>query len=181
MIMSELAQEIAAMTTIGETIEKIEDEKTRLRVLKWAVEKFGQARANVSTGGAFRASPAPSLLQGDEGEVVESIGRLFEIAHPSSNPERVLVASYWYQEYLNEVDISAQSIHDELKQMGYPVPNITSTFNLLMNRTPALARQVRKSGKSKQARKKYTLTDAGKAAVKVMLTGASMSISDEPS
>lgn len=169
------------MTTIGETIENIEDEQTRLRVLKWAVEKFGQAKLSASALGSIRATSALSAISGDASDVVESIGRLFEIAGPSSNPERVLVASYWYQEYLNEADISAQSINDELKQMGYPVPNITSTFNLLMKRTPALARQVRKSGKSKQARKKYTLTDAGKSAVKAMLSGASMSISDEPS
>jgi hypothetical protein len=61
------------------------------------------------------------------------------------------------------------AVNRELKHLGHGVGNITSAFNDLISQKPALAMQTAKSGKSKQARKKYKITRAGEKAVLEML------------
>jgi hypothetical protein len=84
---------------------------------------------------------------------------------------RVLVAGAWVQERGGQKDFDAAPINVELKNLGHPVANITSTFNRMMERRPAWALQVRKSGSARQARKKYRVTSAGLKEVRRMLSG----------
>jgi DNA-binding PadR family transcriptional regulator len=51
------------------------------------------------------------------------------------------------------------------------VSNITRARDGLKARQPQLVIQVQKSGKSKQARKRYKVTSAGKTEVRRMLSG----------
>lgn len=177
--MTELSPELEAMAAIEKAVSALEDEDMRLRVIRWAAERFGLRTRSAG----YVTARGTILPRADEDDVsadaLESIGRLFEAANPTSNPERALVAAYWFQERQGEQELNAQTINNELKQMGYPAPNITSTFNLLMSRTPALMRQVRKSGRTKQARKKYTLTEAGKRVVRSMLAGAGPALAED--
>jgi len=62
-------------------------------------------------------------------------------------------------------------VSTELKNLGHGVANITRAFNDLKARRPALAIQVQKSGRAKQARKKYKITEAGLTKVRKMLLG----------
>jgi hypothetical protein len=55
--------------------------------------------------------------------------------------------------------------------MGHRSKNITDRLGQLIDKSPALLRQVAKSGKNRQARKKYKLTDAGKKRVQALLRG----------
>jgi DNA-binding PadR family transcriptional regulator len=54
------------------------------------------------------------------------------------------------------------------------VSNITTALSSLIERKPQLVIQTRKSGNSKQARKRYRLTDAGIRAVERMISGGEM-------
>jgi hypothetical protein len=67
------------------------------------------------------------------------------------------------------VDFASQEINAALKNLGHPIGNITSAFDNLKARKPAPVMQLKKSGTSKQARKTYRLTLAGKSAVEAMV------------
>jgi hypothetical protein len=58
-----------------------------------------------------------------------------------------------------------------LKNLGQGLANITNAIDGLRNQKPALVLQLKKSGKSQQARKTYKLTVAGIKAVEVMIDG----------
>ncbi|NKB89197.1 MAG: hypothetical protein GKS06_13350 [Acidobacteria bacterium] len=90
-------------------------------------------------------------------------------AAPKTQPEKVLVVGYWFQVYGAQDDIDSYSVNRELKHLGHGIPKITRAFNGLIEQRPQLAIQVRKSGKSRQARKKYRITAAGVARVEDML------------
>ena len=68
-----------------------------------------------------------------------------------------------------EADFDAQSVNTKLKHLGHGVGNITQALDVLKDRRPQLIVQLRKSGTTKQARKKYKVTTAGKSAVEAML------------
>jgi Transcriptional regulator PadR-like family len=85
---------------------------------------------------------------------------------------RALVVGYWYQFVQGEAEFTGQTINSALKHLGYRAANITTAFDRLQAQRPALVVQVRKSGTSKQARKKYKLTNEGKRAVEQMIASA---------
>jgi DNA-binding PadR family transcriptional regulator len=58
-----------------------------------------------------------------------------------------------------------------MKHLGHGVKNITSALSSLMNEKPQRVVQLKKSGSTKQARKQYKVTEAGKNAVRRMLEG----------
>ena len=62
-------------------------------------------------------------------------------------------------------------VNKELQDLGHSLKNVTQAFSALKDRTPAFAIQLRKAGKSQQARKLYKLTKAGLDAVNSMLQG----------
>ena len=99
----------------------------------------------------------------------EALGELFAAAQPKTNGQKALVVGYWLQVKGGLSDVSGQAVNGELKQLGHGVANITNALEELKNTKPALAIQLRKSGTSKQARKKYKITEAGIKAVEEML------------
>ena len=103
----------------------------------------------------------------------ESAAELLAMASPSTDVERVLVVGYWFQEHQGNEDLDSQTINTELKHQGHGVGNITKAFGGLISQKPQLVIQLRKSGNSRQARKKYKLTTAGIKRVNAMLTGGS--------
>jgi hypothetical protein len=98
---------------------------------------------------------------------------LFDSAAPKTDPERALVGGYWFQSVRDRADFQAQEVNTALKDVGQGIGNITEAFSALQERSPALVRQVAKSGRTRQARKKYKLTTAGTSAVRQMLARSS--------
>jgi hypothetical protein len=64
-------------------------------------------------------------------------------------------------------------VNKELKLLGEGVPNITMAVDALRSQKPALAVQLQKSGKTRQARKTYKLTVAGIKEVERMINQGS--------
>jgi hypothetical protein len=103
------------------------------------------------------------------------LGTLFEQANPQSASENALIAGYWFQVVKQEDDLESQKLNTELKQLGHGSNNITRDLSSLIDTKPSLVIQIRKSGSTKQARKKYRLTAEGIAKVKRMLSGEATS------
>jgi len=156
--------EVGAMSSIVDALEGLEDEK-RQRVLRWACDRYG-----VQLGRAVAKRVGPP---GSENEEVGfgDIATLYDAASPKTDAERALVAGYWYQQLEGRADLDAQTVNKALKNLGHGISNITWALMELQKGKPALVLQTHKSGKSKQARKKYKLTEAGIRTVKRMVAG----------
>ena len=99
----------------------------------------------------------------------ETVAEFHDAAGPTTDANRVLVVGYWVQFLMGETILKAASVNRELKDLGYAVGNITAAFNALIAKKPSLVVQVAKTGKAKQARKEYKITQAGKKEVERML------------
>ena len=99
----------------------------------------------------------------------DHLAELFDAAGPATEPERVLVVCYWVTHKDGDSEFTAQTVNSKLKDLGYGVGNITNAFQSLIKRTPALVIQTAKKGTSRQARKRYKLTNAGGSEVERMI------------
>lgn len=166
--------EIQAMQTVAEAVSDLDDE-ARGRVLRWAAERFSVVVTGAPMSGR---TPGPSGMAGNvangpssNGEVPQfsDIAELYAAAAPESEVDKALVAGYWFQFNQGQPDFGSQEVNSALKNLGHPIKNITSAFDSLKGRKPAPVMQVKKSGTSRQARKTYKLTVAGKSAVEMMI------------
>ncbi|MFQ5934260.1 MAG: hypothetical protein ACE5KI_06430 [Dehalococcoidia bacterium] len=152
-------EEIKAMVAVNQALNNL-DEAVVERVLRWAADRF-KVNSLVAT------SSKRGGASGEEGDVAD----FYDRTNPSTDAERALVVGYWFQEVQGDQDLDAQKINTELKHLGHGVGNITTALNDLIDRTPNLVIQTRKSGTTKQARKKYRLTVEGIRRVNEMLAG----------
>lgn len=169
----ELTPEVKAIAELEAALGGLED-AVRARVLRWALERFGLG----SLAPAIRQERQTGKKEGGDGEkggrTVEQddLGTLSEFygaASPTTDSDKVLVAGYWFQFREGAPDLEAQKLNSQLKHLGHQVGNVTRAFSVLISQKPQLVVQLRKEGSTKQARKKYKLTNAGKLAVEAML------------
>ena len=168
---SDSLQEIEAMKSIAEAIEKL-DEEARLRVLGWAKARFAGSRsinslADVPPKIEDQPSGATNL---DTLKGYGSLAELYHAADPKNEAEKGLVAGAWFQIVEGMDGLDSQTINSALKDLGYGVGNITRAFDVLISQRPALMIQLRKAGTTKQARKQFKVTDAGLKKLLQMLT-----------
>lgn len=159
--------EVKAMADVVGALQGLDDEAVA-RVLKWAFQRYKAAVKDAapkdseaeeeSEAGAEKGSPA-----------FQNFHNLFERVNPASAPENALVAGYWFQVLAGQDDFDSQQLNKELKNLGYPSTNITRDLDALISRSPRQVIQVRKDGKTKQARKRYKLTHEGVKTVERML------------
>ena len=167
--------EFGSIQAIFKALQPLSAE-ARVRVIEYIVARF---EIELSSGQAKRA--APPLTSDETDEAIEeeqesaqkfgSFAELFDAAAPSSNGDKALVAGYWLQVCEGSDTFSGQSANTELRNLGEHLANITNAMDSLKNQKPALALQLKKSGKSQQARKVYKITVAGIRAVEGMLNG----------
>ncbi len=99
----------------------------------------------------------------------ENLAELFDVTNPDTNKDRVLVAAYWLQTRNGSDSFRGYEVNKGLKDLGHGVSNVTDAINKLKAQSPSLVIQLKKSGKSKQARKTYKVTNAGEDAVRQMI------------
>lgn len=163
--------EIDAMKAIAAALEPLEKE-AQGRVLRWAGERYSVAMPKGS--GAGKAGNDGRLSPAEEDEPqreFDTAADLLAEAQASSEADRALVIGYWFQVILGQSDIEAQAVNTELKHQGHGLSNVTRAFDSLMHQRPQPVIQVRKTGTSRQARKKYKLTTVGVQRVRRMLSG----------
>ena len=165
-------QEFAAIQTVHGALTPL-DPDARNRVIKYIVSLLG-----IDARVGSRSEP-----EVDEEEDVEadnghsndlsygSLADLHNAADPKTHADKALVAGVWLQECQGNDDFTAQAANKELSHLGEGLPNITGALESLKKRKPARVLQLRKSGKSKQARKTYKITVAGVNAMKEMIGG----------
>jgi hypothetical protein len=170
-------KELKAMTDIARALGSFPEDETDVveRILRWAASRYG-----IKTIGAH-GKPIGSgggHVQGANdgaGQDFADIADLYHATSPKTAAERALVAGFWKTTAQNRPEFTSQDINTDLKNLGHGVGNITDALTSLMTRKPSLVMQTAKSGKSRQARKRYKLTTAGLEAVKRMTAPTSES------
>lgn len=171
--MNDVELEVKAMTQINEALSEL-DEQTVTRVLHWVANRYNfSVNAAVGKEGSASKKRFDSSSDVSVGLEFEDLPSLYEIANPSTEPEKVLVVGYWLQQMQGQESLDAQQINTELKHLGHGIKNITNAFSSLMNQKPQLAIQIRKGGSTQQSRKRYKITTAGVRTVNKMLGGKS--------
>lgn len=164
-----LTAELDAMKSVSTALEGLSD-SARKRVLSWVLDLYQYSKS-------MDDSPGPELASEDSEFTAESKGpenfgtlaELFAESGPATDADKSLVVAYWIQFVQGKEEVDSQQINSELKNLGYGVNNITRAIDNLTKRKPALVVQMRKSGNTKQARKKFKVTVAGKQYVSDML------------
>jgi hypothetical protein len=165
--------EFNAMQMVFQALEALDDD-ARSRVLKYIVSRLqvadvssGRPKVDLSTNSGEEET-ATEEQQG-EAPKYNSLAELDDAAQPTTNADKALVAGYWLQVCQGAENFGAFSANKELKNLGRGVANITVAIDALRNQKPSLALQLKKSGKSQQARKTYKLTVAGIKALENMI------------
>ena len=168
-------QEIEAMKSSAEAIEKLDDD-ARLRVVSWLTARFVRNRPTNLVGAPPKIEDQPSsAVNLDTIKGFGSLAELYHAADPKSEAEKGLVVGTWFQVVEGVDGLDSQTINSALKDLGYGVGNITRAFDVSISQRPALMIQLRKAGTTKQARKQFKVTDAGVKKVLQMLTVANNS------
>ena len=170
---SEPDAEFAAMHTVYSALAPLGHD-ARARVVSYILRRLEIDSHSVAPMRSGSISPVASELTESlappetEAPKYASFAELFDAAGPQSEPDRALVAGYWLQVCQGAEGFDGFSANRELKHLGEGVSNITIAFDRLKNQKPALALQLKKSGKSQQARKTYKITVAGVRAAEAM-------------
>lgn len=168
--------ELKAMQTIYGTLVALDDD-ARKRVVSYVSSRLGLGAQvqNPYSKPKHGAMPSPDHDSFDESEGEEEVAEgpqkfehlaeLFDAVSPQTDQERVLVAAYWLQTSTGAASVDGFRINKELKHLGHGVGNVTRAIDALKSMKPALMIQLRKSGKTRQARKEYKVTSAGEKAL----------------
>lgn len=167
--------EVVAIAKVNDALTGLEP-AVQQRVLEWAAKKFGlvlpSAKEQPSRSDAGQA-PTNGEEEGSRAAPVDTFpdfASLYDSANPTTDAEKALVAGYWLQVVQGKPDWGSFSANKELKNLGHGATNITDALNQLIGRRPRLVMQTHKSGKTKQARKKYKLTGEGIKRVRQMVS-----------
>lgn len=166
-------REVQAMSTLAKALEDL-DQAARLRVLRWAYARFGGDEPEGNPpGGSVDPVDNNRVDESNDGEYrFELFSDLYDAADPSTKAERALVGGYWFQYVKGQDTFVSQEVNSALKNLGHGIGKITRAMNKLQDEKPRLARQVRKKGSTRQARKDYKLTIEGKRRVEDMISNA---------
>ena len=162
---ADAASEAKAIAKVVEALGDLDRDAVG-RVLDWASKRYG-----------VRLPPPAKKLGppgGDEGRE-EGLGEFPDLASlyaavaPKSEADKVLVAAYWQQKCEEKELLDSMSMNEALKDLGHGVSTITRECGKLVSGKPTLLHQVKKKGKTKQARKQYKLTGEGEKRIQQLI------------
>jgi hypothetical protein len=160
---AELDSELWAMQIITSALSELEP-AAKTRVLAYVTARLGFEPEHLSNG-----RPESEIAKSVEGRSYSELAELYDAVSPSNEAEKALVAAYWSQVCNGAESFESLTLNKGLKDLGQGVSNITSALSKLMDAKPSLVLQIKKSGKSQQARKLYKITEAGKKFIRDML------------
>jgi hypothetical protein len=162
-----LDPELNVLSTISSLLVDLSEE-SQARIVTWITSRFGvQTSLIMPPRHGEGADPA------DQAREFPDVATLFVSAKPSTGSEKALTVGFWLQECLHREEWEGFAINSELKHLGHGLKNVTDALNALIDHRPQLVVQLRKSGKTKQARKRYKLTAEGVRKVRQMVSSAS--------
>lgn len=109
---------------------------------------------------------------GPQENTFTEFAELYAATDPHSGADKALVAGYWLQVCQGAENFPGNSVNSELNHLGHKIGNITNALSSLNNAKPQLVLQLRKSGKTQQARKTYKLSTEGIKKVEEMISAA---------
>jgi hypothetical protein len=164
--------EFDAIQVIYQALEPLEDD-ARSRVLRYIAARLDifdlartRSKSDPQTGGFDEETASEN--ERIQASKYDSLAELADATQPVTNADRALVAAYWLQVCQGADSFDGFSANKELKQLGHGVVNITMALDALRKQKPSLVLQLKKSGRSQQARKTYKLTIAGIKSVENM-------------
>ncbi|WP_151895465.1 hypothetical protein [Sphingomonas sp. NIC1] len=173
--------EFAAMQAVFSALKPLSEEGAQQRVMDYVANRLGLSiRAAAKAGTNQHTVIEDEPTEENEDVSVHAPGHLAsfgtfaelcDAAQPKTQSEKALVGGYWLQVCQSGESFDGFAINKELKNLGEGIPNITSALQALKAQKPALALQLKKSGKSRQARKTFKVTVAGIKAVEAMIRG----------
>jgi hypothetical protein len=161
--------ELEAMGAIKAALEPL-DEQVRERVIRWARDRYGISRSPSVREGAV-APRSETLPEGKGMSTYTDVAAIYDAANPKTDAEKVMVVGYWFQVLRGEGELDSFTLNSELKNLGHPIGNVTRAVSMLSSTAPRYVMQTKKSGATKQARKKFRLTVEGIRRVEQMLGG----------
>lgn len=167
--------ELAAMSAVFDALSELDDAQRR-RVIEWVSSRYDittKPSARVHTQDEKRVDDedqedAPEDVE-DSASGWDHFADLFSAADPKTESHKLLVAGYWAQVVQGQASFGSFTLNRDLKDLGHGATHTATSMDRLIKERPQLVLQLKKSGKSQQARKTYKLTDAGKKAVEQMI------------
>ena len=159
--------ELRAMITVYEALKDLDGE-AKVRVIEWVSGKFELVCAKKIYP---EADMGPQETEYEERGLLDfgSVADAFAMANPKNTADKALVVAAYLQASKGGVDVSGREINRELTQIGHGVHNITRAVEPLIKKKPQFLIQTRKEGKTKQAQKKYRVTNEGFTFVKRLI------------
>ena len=152
------------------------DEDMRARVISSVSTLLGigvlVAPAKPGTSPAGEETPEVDEADKGQNQSFTEFAEIYAAADPHTAADKALVAGYWLQVCQGAENFSGQSVNYELNHLGHKIGNITNALSTLNDAKPQLVLQLRKSGKSQQARKTYKLSAEGIKRVRDMISAA---------
>lgn len=166
--------EFLAIQSVVQSLSGLESE-ARSRVMAYVMSRFEMSPPPPAANKPLVSMNNSPVSDNKIGiDTFDSLAELHDAAQPSTNAEKALVAGYWLQVCEGGETFDSQSANTALKNLGDGLANITAAIDSLKNQKPALALQLRKSGRTQQARKTYKITTAGIKAVENMISSRSL-------
>ena len=165
-------QEFKAMQSIYELLEPLNHD-ARQRIIGYIISRLeisGVTISSLKTGLSDLEEIAADETHSQDVSSFTTFAELFEAVDPNTNADKALVAGYWLQICQGAENFDGQSANKELRNLGHVLSNITHSIDILKKAKPALALQLRKSGKSQQSRKTYKITIAGEKKISEMIS-----------
>lgn len=159
--------EVEAISKVNDALSGLENDVVQ-RVLRWALSKYSPPGIDPEKTATFKLAHDAETVA-ELNRKYDDVATIFTSANPKTDNNKALVVGYWLQFVEGIKSLDSQRINQELKHLGHGVVNITRTLDRLIAKKPSLVIQIKKAGKTKQARKKYKLTEAGRKAVEAML------------
>jgi hypothetical protein len=165
----EAAAELSVMKLIAEALDPLE-QAVQERIASWTSARYGGEGARSLQNAARPNLPAAETAP--QNRAAATFAELFDQASPRSEKEKALVAAFWAHECKGQDAFASQALNAELKNLGHGIGNIADALSGLIAESPALILQIKKAGKTKQARKLYKISEAGKRRVREMISTA---------
>lgn len=169
--------EVEAMGTVSTVFADLQEEARR-RVILWAADRYSitlnaapSKRAASENGGGEVISNEDQSgdIDHDTARVWDDFAALYHASGAATQPQGMLVAAYWVGVIQKKKDFTSLNLNKLLKNLGHGASDVSKIMGKLCTAKPALILQVRKSGKTKQARKLYRLTQEGENTVERMI------------
>ena len=166
--MTDEDKEIAAITQISKVLSGLEKDEID-RVLRWAADKYGASFVGQRVLGPGQTDQEKIVeSEGNGGKPYENFAEFYNAINPSTEPERMLVAGYWFQVIDGSQTLTSLQINSALKNLGHGISNAARAMGVLIDQKPRLVMQIKKKGPNRQGRKEFKLTMEGTKKVESM-------------